>query len=139
MVRTAAVIAAVMLALAAVPIPVTDEPAPVEPVKAELTEMVSLGEFTCTAYCGCRKCNGKWYGYPTASGTDYEEGRTLAVDPKVIPLGTEIYIPGWGWFVAEDTGNGIKGQRLDMYYDDHGEALEHGVKQMEVWVKDGAM
>ncbi len=134
MVRTAAVIAAVMLALAHVPVVAVEEP-----VKPELCEMEYLGEFTCTAYCGCRKCNGKWYGYPTASGTDYEEGRTLAVDPDVIPLGTELYIPGYGWYVAEDTGNGIDGNRLDMYYNDHGVALEHGIKKVEVWVKEDAI
>lgn len=134
MVRTAAVIAAVMLALAHVPVVAVEEPA-----KPELCEMEYLGEFTCTAYCGCRKCNGKWYGYPTASGTDYEEGRTLAVDPDVIPLGTELYIPGYGWYVAEDTGNGIDGYKIDMYYDSHEVANIHGVKRVEVWVKDGAI
>lgn len=130
MVRTAAVIAAVMVVL----MPVT-LPEPAEPVKPDLEELEYLGEFTCTAYCGCRKCNGKWYGCPTASGTDYVEGRTVAVDPDVIPLGTELYIEGYGWYVAEDTGAGVAGKWVDMYYDDHGVALEHGMKRLEVWVK----
>lgn len=129
-----AAVTAVMLAIANVPVVAVQEPA-----KPELVPMEHLGEFVCTAYCGCRKCNGKWYGYPTASGTDYVEGRTLAVDPDVIPLGTEIFVEGFGWYVAEDTGNGIDGNRLDMYYDDHGVALEHGVKRVEVWVKEGAI
>ena len=134
MVRPLAVLTAVMVAIANVPVAVAEAP-----TKPELIPMERLGEFVCTAYCGCRKCNGKWYGYPTASGTDYEEGRTLAVDPDVIPLGTELFVEGYGWFVAEDTGNGIDGNRLDMYYDDHGVALEHGVKRVEVWVKEGAI
>lgn len=135
-----AVIAAVMLALGSLP-----TVAPPEPTKPELCEVEYIGEFICTAYCGCRKCNGKWYGYPTASGTDYVEGRTLAVDPDVIPLGTELYIEGYGWYVAEDTGDtgnpetGIYGYKIDMYYDDHDVASKHGVKRVEVWVKEGAI
>lgn len=83
----------------------------------------SLGEFKLTAYCGCRKCNGKWTGQPTALGTGYEHGRTIAVDRRVIPIGTWVYIniPGEGWqkFRAEDTGSAIKGNRIDIYVDSH--------------------
>lgn len=89
----------------------------------------SLGVFKLTSYCGCRKCNGKWTGYPTASGTDYEVGRTIAVDKRVIPLGTWVYldIPGEGWqkFRAEDTGSAIKGHKIDVYIgDNHGDCYQ---------------
>ena len=89
----------------------------------------SLGVFKLTSYCGCRKCNGKWTGYPTASGTDYEVGRTIAVDKRVIPLGTWVYlnIPGEGWqkFRAEDTGSAIKGHKIDVYVgDNHGDCYQ---------------
>ncbi len=83
----------------------------------------SLGNFKLTAYCGCRKCNGRWTGYPTASGTDYVQGRTIAVDKRVIPLGTWVYInipnEGWQKFRAEDTGGAIKKNRIDVYVDGH--------------------
>lgn len=83
----------------------------------------SLGNFKLTAYCGCRKCNGRWTGYPTASGTDYVQGRTIAVDKRVIPLGTWVYInipnEGWQKFRAEDTGSAIKRNRIDVYVDGH--------------------
>lgn len=83
----------------------------------------SLGNFKLTAYCGCRKCNGRWIGYPTASGTDYVQGRTIAVDKRVIPLGTWVYInipnEGWQKFRAEDTGGAIKRNRIDVYVDGH--------------------
>ena len=136
MVKAALVgLSCVMMAIASLPVPVEA----LKGVGKDLTELEYLGEYRCTAYCGCRKCNGKWYGYPTASGTDYEQGRTIAVDPDVIPLGAEVFIEGYGWFVAEDTGYGIDGLAIDMYYDSHSEALKHGIQYVEVWVKEGAI
>ena len=84
---------------------------------------VSLGKFRLTSYCGCRECNGRWTGYPTASGTDYKINRTIAVDKRVIPLGTwvEINVLGKGWqkFRAEDTGSAVKGKHIDVYVGNH--------------------
>lgn len=91
------------------------------------------GKFLITHYCGCRSCNGKWYGYPTASGADYKQGRTIAVDPNVIPLGTKVVIEGVV-YVAEDTGSDIKGNRIDIFINDHDEALDLGKKHdLDVW------
>ena len=84
-----------------------------------------------TAYCGCRKCNGKWYGLPTASGTDYEEGRTIAVDRSQIKLGTHVWINGHE-YVAEDTGKNITWDCIDLYFEDHQEASDFGIKYMTV-------
>lgn len=84
-----------------------------------------------TAYCGCRKCNGRWYGQPTASGTDYVQGRTIAVDKGQIPLGTHVWINGHE-YVAEDTGKDIELDCIDIYFDDHQEALNFGRKYMTV-------
>lgn len=84
-----------------------------------------LMEVKTTAYCGCKKCNGKWYGSPTASGTDYQVGRTIAVDKNVIKLGTKVEIDG-NVYVAEDTG--VKGKHIDIYHDSHSAALKYGVK-----------
>ena len=93
-----------------------------------------IGQFKLTSYCACRSCNGKWYGYPTASGTNYVEGRTIAVDPRVIPLGTklEINIPGEGWkeFVAEDTGSAIKGNRIDIFVNGHQNCIQSRYNQV---------
>lgn len=85
-------------------------------------EMEYAGTFTLTAYCNCRKCCGKWAGGPTASGLMPEAGRTIAVDPDVIPLGTKVYIEGFGYFTAEDTGSAINGNRIDVYMGSHNEA-----------------
>lgn len=83
--------------------------------------------YTVTAYCGCVKCCGKTDGI-TATGTRATEGRTIAVDPNVIPYGTTVYINGQA-YVAEDCGGAIKGNHIDMYFNSHEAALEWGVRQ----------
>lgn len=94
------------------------------------------GTFKITAYCACEKCCGKWAvingGGFTASGTKVEEGRTIAVYPKQIPFGTEVHIKGMGTYIAEDTGSAIKENCIDIYFDSHEEALNFGVKYLEV-------
>lgn len=102
---------------------------------ADNKESAYMGEFEITAYCGCRKCNGIWTGYPSASGAPLKEGITIAVDPKIIPLGTRVYIEGVGWRVAQDTGGMIKGNRIDVYIDSHSECLKFGRREMTVWVE----
>lgn len=102
----------------------------------EATELISLGAYTITAYCSCEKCCGKWSAYNlTASGTTPAEGRTVAADWSVLSAGTEVYIDGVGWRTVEDTGSGVNGQRLDLYFSDHQRALEWGVREVEVWTK----
>lgn len=91
----------------------------------------SLGQFRISAYCNCRICCGKWAGGPTASGTMPVAGRTIAVDPNIIPLGSKVIIDGYT-YIAEDTGSAIKGNRIDMYFDSHQEALKWGIKYIEV-------
>ena len=91
----------------------------------------SLGEFKLTAYCPCAECNGKWVGELTASGTELTVGRTIAVDPDVIPLGSIVDINGFQ-YVAEDTGSAIKGNRIDILFSNHAEALDFGVQYAPV-------
>lgn len=95
------------------------------------TSNKALGNFKITAYCNCSKCCGKWAGGPTASGTTPTAGRTIAVDPRVIPLGSKVKIGG-RTYVAEDTGGAIKGNRIDMYFGSHSEALRWGVQYKNV-------
>ena len=87
---------------------------------------VHEGEFKITHYCNCSICCGRWAGGPTASGTIPSVNRTIAVDPDVIPLGTEVLIDGVQ-YIAEDTGSAIKGTHIDIYCDLHQEALDRGV------------
>lgn len=94
-----------------------------EITQANPNTYVDLGMFKLTAYCECNACNRPYTGQPTALGTDYVEGRTIAVDRSIIPLGSivEIDIPGEGWhqFRAEDVGGRIKGNRIDIFVNGH--------------------
>lgn len=96
-------------------------------------EIISLGEFQLTAYCACKKCCGKSDGI-TKTGTKATEGRTIAVDPRVIPLGSEVVIDGHK-YIAEDVGGAVKGNKIDLYFDSHQEALEFGLQYKEVFMK----
>lgn len=92
-----------------------------------------LGEYTLTAYCGCRHCSGGW-GSKTSTGTTCKAGKTIAVDPKVIPYGSTIRINGHD-YTAEDCGGAIKGNRIDVYFDSHSDALEFGRQKAKVYLK----
>ena len=63
-----------------------------------------------------------------------QAGRTIAVDPRVIPLGSKVRMNGRE-YVAEDTGGAIKGKRIDLFVDSHSEAMRFGKKLIEVYVK----
>ena len=102
-------------------------------------EVIYLGEFKLTAYCSCEKCCGSWafdrpdgvvYG---ASGNELKSGYSIAVDPSVIPYGTEVIIDGVT-YRADDCGGAIKGNRIDVYFDTHEEALEFCVKYADVFM-----
>ncbi|OIB01731.1 hypothetical protein AK95_02210 [Paenibacillus sp. LC231] len=67
-------------------------------------------------------------GTRTASGTRVTEGRTIAVDPNIIPIGWWVYIEGIGFRRAEDTGGAIKGNKIDVYYDSLKSAINFGRK-----------
>lgn len=117
-------------------LPVMNEP---ETTVAETTSgRIYLGNYKLTAYCSCSVCCGKW-GQRTASGTAPVQGRTIAVDPSVIPYGTSVYIEGYGTYIAEDTGGAIKNNdqygRIDVYFNDHEEALIFGVRYADVYLE----
>lgn len=95
-------------------------------------QYVSLGEFTLTAYCSCKKCTGKWADGITASGLTAEPGM-IAVDPNVISLGSYVMIDGVK-YLAADTGGAIKGNRIDVFFTSHASALEYGVQSHEVYL-----
>ena len=87
-------------------------------------------EFVITAYCKENYphiCNDGESKY-TSTGTIATAGRTIAVDPDVVPYGTQIEIEGIGVRIAEDTGGAIKGNRIDILFETHQEALEWGVQ-----------
>ena len=104
---------------------------------ALLAKAIRLEDVTVTHYDPCVKCCGKTDGI-TATGVPVTPYYTVAVDPEVIPLGSEVLVDyGDGvihYYRAEDTGGGVKGKHLDLCVTDHTEALTLGVRQATVWV-----
>lgn len=92
----------------------------------------SIEEYVITAYCPCVQCCGKSDGI-TASGEKAVEGITVAMD-KSIPFGTKIYIDGVGERIVQDRGGAIKGNRIDLYFDSHQEALNFGRQTKQVTI-----
>lgn len=84
-----------------------------------------------TAYCPGPECTGIFADGLTSTGKKAGYG-IVAVDPRVIPLGTRLYIDGYGLAVAEDVGAAIKGRRIDLCFDTHLEAIRFGRKNIRV-------
>lgn len=91
-----------------------------------------LGTFKVTGYCKCSSCCGKSNGI-TASGTVAKAGRTIAADTSKLPFGTKVVIDGHTYTV-EDRGGAINGNKIDMFFDSHSQALQWGVRYCEVYV-----
>lgn len=71
----------------------------------------------------------------TAMGTLLRRG-VIAVDPAVIPLGTRVFIPGYGEAIAEDVGGAIRGNRIDIAFESHEEALSFGRQELEIFIME---
>lgn len=113
-------------------------------VDTQAIKPVSLGEFKLTAYCSCKICCNEYaYNRPIdkngneivygAIGEELKEGYSIAVDPSVIEYRTEVIIDG-KVYKAQDCGGAIKGNRIDVYFENHTDALEFGVQYKEVFV-----
>lgn len=88
-----------------------------------------------TAYDpGPRSC-GKYASGYTAIGLKAEKG-VVAVDDRVIPMGTRLYIPGYGFAVAGDWGSAIKGHRIDLCFATYTEARQWGRRPVKVYLLD---
>ncbi len=90
---------------------------------------------TATAYDpGPRSCGRYADGY-TATGVKAEKG-VVAVDDRIIRMGTRLYIPGYGFAVAADRGSAIKGMRIDLCYPTYREAIQFGRRKVKVYLLD---
>lgn len=102
----------------------------------DIPKLTELGTFKITAYCICQECCGKSPDHPeygiTASGTRATPGRSVAVDTSVIPFGTKLYING-NTYIAEDTGKLVKGNVVDICFENHREADLFGVQYAKVF------
>ena len=121
----------------------TEPPVTTEPEETE-AELVYIGTFGLTAYCGCVECCGEYaYNRPIdesgnvivigSIGVQLEAGVSIAVDPRVIPYGTRVVINGHT-YIAQDTGGKIKGNRIDIYFESHQEAWDFGMQNAEVFI-----
>lgn len=108
-------------------------------------EVISLGEYRLTAYCGCSKCCGKWgenrpldgSGKPivyTANMSIAKEGVTIAADINILPYGTKVIIDGHE-YIVQDKGGVINGNRIDIYFESHQDALNFGVQYKEIYIE----
>lgn len=90
---------------------------------------------TATAYtASCAGCTGK-----TATGINIRSNpgaKVIAVDPRVIPLGSRLYVEGYGYAIAGDTGGAIKGHKIDVFIPNHSDAKSFGVRTVQVKVLD---
>lgn len=102
-----------------------------EDTKIETVQPI-VEEYVITAYCPCEKCCGKSDGI-TASGEKAIEGVTVAADTDVLPFGTKVIIDG-NTYTVQDRGGAIKGNRIDLYFDSHQEALNFGRQTKEVTI-----
>ncbi|WP_027953492.1 G5 and 3D domain-containing protein [Halobacillus kuroshimensis] len=88
-----------------------------------------------TAYTAeCAGCSGV-----TATGIDLNENpdkKVVAVDPSVIPLGSRVWVEGYGYAVAGDTGGAINGKRIDLHVSSKSEAYNFGSKTVQVKILD---
>ncbi len=73
-------------------------------------------------------------GYDVTETILYEGLRIIAVDPSIIPLGTRVYVEGFGMAIALDTGSAIKGNKIDIMMDTKEEAVTFGRKPLTIWV-----
>lgn len=116
-----------------------------EPAAEPIPQYTSMGTFMLTAYCSCEHCcdeyalnrpkdeNGNPIVY-TANMSVAKQGVTVAADTNVLPFGTSLLIDGHE-YIVQDRGGAIQGNRIDVYFDSHEEALVFGVQYKEVFVK----
>ena len=125
--------------------PVTEEPAEEAPAEEPVTEEPAEEEtaadqevaqeltMTATAYtASCEGCSGI-----TATGINLLENpdmKVISVDPDVIPLGSKVWVEGYGEAIAGDTGGAIKGNKIDIFIPEKQDAINYGVQEVQVKV-----
>lgn len=111
-------------------------------LKHDLDRLTAV-EVVATGYSAGKESTGKEPGHPeygiTFSGVkvvrDENSFSTIAADPKVFPIGTVLYIPGYGYGIVADTGSAIKGKKIDLYFETKDQVYrEWGKKKLDVFV-----
>ena len=119
------------------PLATLTEPAPV--LAANTKQLVAEAvQMRVTAYCPCEKCCGKWADGVTACGHKIRPGDAFVAADKEYPFDTEMIIAGYNNgkpVQVLDRGGAIYGNRLDVFFGNHEEALEWGVRYIEVKIQ----
>ncbi|MHC0037629.1 3D domain-containing protein [Pseudoneobacillus sp. C159] len=100
--------------------------------KKKKSKVITVKATAYTAYC--KGCSGI-----TKTGINLKKNpkkKVIAVDPKVIPLGTKVHVEGFGTAVAADIGSAIKGKRIDVFIPNKKRAIKFGVKNLKVTIID---
>ncbi|WP_404449440.1 LysM peptidoglycan-binding domain-containing protein [Sutcliffiella horikoshii] len=109
-----------------------EEPAQEEETAAD-PEVAQELTMTATAYTAtCEGCSGI-----TATGINLLENpdmKVISVDPDVIPLGSKVWVEGYGEAIAGDTGGAIKGNKIDIFIPEYEDAVNYGVQEVQVKV-----
>ncbi|WP_100332395.1 LysM peptidoglycan-binding domain-containing protein [Bacillus xiapuensis] len=109
--------------------------APVQKAQATAPAQGKTMTVTATAYTAqCNGCSGV-----TATGINLNANRNakvIAVDPNVIPLGSKVYVEGYGTAIAGDTGGAIKGNRIDLHVPTKSQANSWGVRTVNITILD---
>lgn len=106
----------------------TTKAAPKQPASASKEITVEATAYTAS----CEGCSGI-----TKTGVNLKanpDAKVIAVDPSVIPLGSKVHVEGYGYATAADIGGAIKGNRIDVFVPDQGDALAWGRKQVKVTI-----
>lgn len=109
---------------------VAQEAAPTQPVQSSDGAEMTVIATAYTAYC--KGCSGT-----TAYGIDLRanpDQKVIAVDPRIIPLGTKVWVEGYGEAIAGDTGGAIKGNKIDVFIPEYENAMQWGVKTVKIKV-----
>lgn len=94
---------------------------------------IEVREMVATGYEPGPISTGEWADGLTFTGLKAERG-VIAVDPTVIPLGTRLYVEGYGEGIAADIGGAIKGNRIDLCFDTYNEAIQWGRRTVKVYI-----
>ncbi|MFB4159981.1 3D domain-containing protein [Geomicrobium sp. JSM 1781026] len=125
---------------------VLDDDATVQEAAAQIEANIDLDEFpavnvTATGYTAGSESTGKEPGHPaygiTFSGVPVSRDvySTIAADPDVFPIGTILFVPGYGYGVVADTGSAIQGEIIDLYYETVNDVYnEWGKKDINVYI-----
>jgi 3D (Asp-Asp-Asp) domain-containing protein len=101
------------------------------PIKKESSKVVKVITVNASAYTvNCKGCTGI-----TATGINLKKNpnqKVISVDPKVIKLGTKVYVEGYGYAVAADKGSAIKGNKIDVFMTSKKAAINWGRKTVKV-------